>query len=160
MSRPPRKQGIIMDIVEGSSCEVHARPQAAVAGSRVLRCQGDFRWPGVAASEYKQSAEHHRGVTRMGLVGEAGEATAFHLRYFEIAPGGFSSLEHHEHEHAVVVMRGRGVVQLGDAIHEIGFGDTVYVAPHEVHQFRNTSANEPFGFLCIVDAVRDRPVLV
>jgi quercetin dioxygenase-like cupin family protein len=151
---------MIMDIVEGSSCEVGARPQTAVAGSRVLRCQGDFRWPGVPVAEYKQSAEHHRGVTRMGLVGDAGEATAFHLRYFEIAPGGYSSREHHEHEHAVVVMRGRGIVQLGDAVHEIGFGDTVYVAPHEVHQFRNPSATEPFGFLCIVDAVRDRPMLV
>jgi quercetin dioxygenase-like cupin family protein len=149
-----------MDIVEGSSCDIRARPQKAVTGSRVLRNQGDFCWPGVPAAEYKLSAEHHRGVTRMGLVGDAGEATAFHLRYFEIAPGGYSSLEHHQHEHAVVVMRGRGVVQLGDTVHEIGFGDTVYVAPHEVHQFRNTSAKEPFGFLCIVDAVRDRPVLV
>jgi hypothetical protein len=31
------------------------------------------------------------------------------------------------------------------------------VAPHEAHQFRNPSATAPFGFLCAVDAVRDRP---
>src|SRR5438128_6576007 len=127
-----------------SSCELTARPVAPVTGSRVLAHSvtgaGQFRWQGVPAAEYKQAGDHHCGVTRMGLVGDAGEATAFHLRYFEIAPGGYSSREHHEHEHAVVVMRGRGVVQLGVAVHEIGFGDTVYVAPHEVHQFRNTSA--------------------
>jgi ribulose-bisphosphate carboxylase large chain len=93
------------------------------------------------------------------LVGKAGEGTAFHVRYFEIAPGGFSSLEEHGHEHAVVVLRGRGQVQLGEMVHDLGFGDTVYVAPHEVHQFRNPSPDEPFGFLCMVDAQRDRPVV-
>ena len=143
-----------------SSCEIGARPPAAAAtGSRVVRLDADFRWAGVPAAEYKQSAEHHRGVTRVGLVGDQGEATAFHVRYFEIAPGGFSSLEHHGHEHAVVVLRGRGTVQLGDAVHDLAFGDTVYVAPNEVHQFRNPTA-EPFGFLCVVDARRDRPVVV
>jgi ribulose-bisphosphate carboxylase large chain len=144
-----------------SSCEIGDRPkEAAPSGSRVVRLGPGFRWQGVAASDYKQSAEHHRGVTRIGLVGDHGEATGFHLRYFEIAPGGFSSLEHHSHEHAVVVLRGRGQVRLGDAAHDLAFGDTVYVAPHEVHQFRNTSDAEPFGFLCVVDAERDRPVVV
>ena len=60
---------------------------------------------------------------------------------------------------AVVVLRGCGQVQLGDTVHDLAFGDTVYVAPNEVHQFRNPS-EEPFGFLCIVDAERDRPVIL
>ena len=126
------------------------------ADSRVLRMGTDFRWPGVPVSEYKQSTEHWCGIARMSLVGEAGESTAFHVRYFEIAAGGFSSFEHHAHEHVVIVLRGRGQVQLGDSVHDIGFGDVVYVASHEPHQFRNQSA-EPFGFVCIVDAQRDRP---
>ena len=50
-------------------------------------------------------------------------------------------------------------VKLGDRLHTLSFGDTVYVAPNEVHQLRNVSKEEPFGFLCIVDAERDRPVL-
>jgi quercetin dioxygenase-like cupin family protein len=142
-----------------SSCEIGAGPRAAArVGSRVLRMR-DFRWQGVPATEYKQAAEHHAGVTRMSLAGEGGESTAFHTRYFEIAPGGHSSFERHAHEHVVVVLRGRGSVRLGDAVHDVGFGDTVYVAPHEPHQFRN-DGTEPFGFLCIVDAVRDRPVAV
>jgi ribulose-bisphosphate carboxylase large chain len=110
--------------------------------------------------EYKQAAEHWQGVARMVLVGGHGEKTRFQVRYFEIAPGGFSSLERHVHEHAVVVLRGRGQVRLGDAVHELNFGDTVYVAPNAPHQFRNPSAAEPFGFLCVVDAERDRPAPV
>jgi ribulose-bisphosphate carboxylase large chain len=143
---------------KASSCELTARPTVAAAGSRVLRFQGDFRWQGVPVSDYKQSADHWCGVARTALVGETGEQTRFHVRYFEIAPGGFSSRESHRHEHAVIVLRGRGVVELGGERHELGFGDTVYVAPHEVHQFLNATS-EPFGFLCIVDAERDRPVL-
>jgi ribulose-bisphosphate carboxylase large chain len=142
-----------------SSCESKEGPAATAApGSRVLRLGPDFRWQGVAAVEYKQSAGHHQGVTRVTLVGGQGETTAFHTRYFEIAPGGFSSLEKHSHEHVVVVLRGRGEVRLGDTVQPLHFGDTVYVAPEEVHQFRNPSPTEPFGFLCIVDARRDRPV--
>jgi quercetin dioxygenase-like cupin family protein len=144
-----------------SSCEMTTRPATVVSGSRVLKCDpAAFRWAGVPDAQYKDAAAHHRGVTRMALVGGQGEAAAFHLRYFEIAPGGYSSREHHEHEHAVVVLRGRGEVTLGRAVHPLSLGDVVYVAPHEVHQFRNVSETEPFGFLCIVDAERDRPVIV
>jgi quercetin dioxygenase-like cupin family protein len=81
------------------------------------------------------------------------------LAYFEIGSGGFSTLEHHAHEHGVIVLRGRGQVHLGGTWHEVGIGDVVYIAPHEIHQLRNVS-EEPFGFLCIVDAERDRPVVV
>ncbi len=116
-------------------------------------------WRGVAREEYKPAAEHHCGVARSVLAGGAGEKTSFQLRYFEIAPGGFSTLEHHRHEHVVVVLRGRGEVRLGEKWHPLGFGDAVYVAPDEVHQLRN-GTGEPFGFLCVVDAERDRPVAV
>jgi hypothetical protein len=43
-------------------------------------------------------------------------------------------------------------------VHSLGYGDTAYVAPNEVHQLCNTSPDELFGFLCMVDAQRDRPV--
>lgn len=144
-----------------SCCEAGARPASDMppAVSRVLRWQPGFRWDGAPAEAYKAAADHWCGVARTSLAGERGEQTAFHVRYFEIAPGGFSSLEHHRHEHVAVVLRGRGEVRLGDEVHQLGFGDVVYVAPGEVHQFRNRS-EEPFGFLCMVDARRDVPVPV
>jgi ribulose-bisphosphate carboxylase large chain len=145
-----------------SSCEVGTRPEGEAprgAGSRVMRWQPGFRWDGAGVEAYKAAADHWCGVSRTSLVGERGEQTAFHVRYFEIAPDGFSSLEHHAHEHVVFVLRGRGEVQLGGEVHVLSFGDLVYVAPHEVHQFRNRG-DEPFGFLCLVDARRDAPVAI
>jgi quercetin dioxygenase-like cupin family protein len=80
------------------------------------------------------------------------------VRYFEIAPGGHSTLEQHEHEHVVIPIRGRGEAQFGCYIYQVSFGDIVYVAPNDPHQFRNPDTNrEPFGFLCIVNAQRDAP---
>jgi quercetin dioxygenase-like cupin family protein len=143
-----------------SSCEIRSGAVTEAGGSRIHRFRPNFRWDGVNVAEYKQPADHWCGIARLMLIGDRGENTAFHLRYFEIAPGGFSSLEHHAHEHAVVVLRGRGQVQLGGAIHDVTFGDTIYVAPHEVHQLRNPSDTDVFGFLCIVDSERDAPTLV
>ena len=130
---------------------------AAPVASRVVRFdRGAFAWEGVARREYKRADATWAEVTRQVLVGAAGESCGFHLRYFEVAPGGHTTLERHRHEHAVVVLRGTGEVELGGAVHPLAFGDLVWVAPGEVHRFRNPG-EEPFGFLCAVDAVRDRP---
>ena len=81
----------------------------------------------------------------------------FELRYFEIAPGGYSSLEHHAHGHAVVIVKGTGAVRLGEVTEPVSPLDVVYVAPHDVHRFL-AGAGEALGFLCVVDRARDRPV--
>ncbi len=125
--------------------------------SKVLAAR-EFRWP-VPLKPYKDGGELFRDVTRQTLLGEGEgeEALAFVTRYFEIADGGYSTLEHHEHPHAVVILRGRGTVQLGARSFAVGPADCVYVAPGEAHQFR-ADRGEALGFLCIVDRDRDRPV--
>jgi quercetin dioxygenase-like cupin family protein len=129
--------------------------------SKVIRHEGGFSWRGVPIEPYKTTTETWKGVTRRELSGKRGESQRFHLRYFEIAPGGFSSLEKHDHEHVVFPIRGRGIVRFGRFIQEVGFGDVVYIAPGDPHQLRTPDdADEPFGFLCIVNAERDRPVPV
>jgi len=134
------------------------RPALHGNHSKVIRHAGDFTWTGVATEAYKATTETWRGITRRELVGKRGESPRFHVRYFEIAPGGHSTLEQHEHEHVVIPQRGRGEAQLGCDVYRVGFGDVVYVAPNEPHQFRNPEgAQEPFGFLCIVNAERDLP---
>lgn len=126
--------------------------------SKLLRFLPGFAWQGVSLEPYKKDSDTWRGMTRRELVGKRGESTPFHVRYFEIEPGGHSTLEKHHHEHAVVVMRGRGEVQIGCRLYPVGFGDVVYVCPQDPHQFRcPEGAAEPFGFLCVVAAVRDRP---
>lgn len=127
--------------------------------SRVIRAT-DFRWDGVAVREYKDPAPHYRDVSRQTLLGDADTdpALGVQLRYFEVAPGGHSTLERHAHPHAVVVLRGRGEVLLGGCIEPVDSGDCVYVGPHTWHQFL-AAPDAPLGFLCVVDRVRDRPVL-
>ncbi len=133
--------------------------------SRVIR-SGAAGWAGVEPARYKDEAEGagcFLGATRHTLLGAAregpGAALDFELRYFELAPGGYSSLERHAHPHAVVVLKGKGTVRLGDSVEPVAPFDVVYVAPHQVHRFSADGA-ESLGFLCIVDRDRDRPVAV
>jgi ribulose-bisphosphate carboxylase large chain len=122
----------------------------------IYRHRRDCRWEGVALDRYKQSGGDWFSISRQVLLGKRGESSKFHLRYFEIAPGGHSSLEKHRHEHVVICARGRGKVRLGEKSHLIKNLDTVYIAPNTVHQLLNPYT-EPFGFFCIVNAKRDRP---
>jgi quercetin dioxygenase-like cupin family protein len=109
--------------------------------------QGGFEWHGIVRERYDRAEV--ADVTKQVLLGPGDGAHNFALRYFEVAAGGASALESHPHDHGVMVLRGTGKVRLGDAEHAIGFGDVVYVAPGELHQFVNTGA-EPLGFLCVV----------
>jgi ribulose-bisphosphate carboxylase large chain len=126
--------------------------------SKVIRHDGCFDWPQVPLEPYKATSETWKGITRRELIGKRGESPRFHVRYFELEPGGYSTLERHAHEHVVLVLRGRGEARFGCELHRVGFGDLIYVAPDDPHQFLNPEhATEPFGFLCIVNAERDRP---
>lgn len=141
--------------------EVPAAPELVGNHSKLLRQTGGLRWEGVDEEDYKATTETWQGISRRELIGKRGESPAFHVRYFEIEPGGFSTLEKHHHEHVVIVQRGRGQARFGCYMYEVGFGDVVYVGPDDPHQFLCPGdATEPFGFLCIVNADRDRPEAV
>ena len=60
--------------------------------------------------------------------------------------------------HAVMVLRGHGHCLVGDEVREIKLHDLVTVPPWTWHQFRATGA-EALGFLCMVNADRDKPQL-
>src|SRR5688572_12832015 len=83
------------------------------------------------------------------LVGESDGAPNFAMRQFEVSPGGHTPRHSHPYEHEVYVLEGRGVVVEGATEHEMRAGDVVYVAPNDVHQFRNTG-DEPLRFICMV----------
>src|SRR5919108_2082879 len=117
----------------------------------------DYRWEGVEELPYKEDERAlFKSVTRQVLFCDPdlkGE-----LRYFEVAPGGFSTLERHEHMHAVLILRGRGHCLVGGEVRPIETRDLVTVPPMTWHQFRATKG-EPLGFLCMVNATRDKPQL-
>lgn len=128
-----------------------------VAAPPLRRQAGDFAWEGVERRPYKETdAALFKGISRQILFSEAN--LAGELRYFEIEPGGFSTLERHAHVHGVMVIRGAGRCLVGTEVREIAPFDLVTIPPWTWHQFR-TGASEPLGFLCLVDAARDRPVL-
>lgn len=127
-------------------------------GSKVLPFTR-FRWEGVEVRAYKaQGSVPFKDVTRQTLLGErpGEEALSFITRYFEIQPGGYSTLERHRHPHCVVIIRGTGEVVLGEEVQRIAPFDCVFVAPGTPHQFRATGG-KPLGFICAVDRERDTP---
>ncbi len=119
--------------------------------------RADYRWNGVELKPYKEDDRAlFKSITRQVLFSDPeldGE-----LRYFEVAPGGFSTLERHEHMHAVLVLRGRGDCLVGTQVKALETRDLVTVPPLTWHQFR-ASKGEPLGFLCMVNARRDKPQL-
>lgn len=123
---------------------------------RIYRHRGNHSWTGIKTEKYKKEDGGWSDIARQVLVGDKGESARFHLRYFEIAPGGYSSLERHRHEHVVVCIKGKGKVVIGKKTCGLKYLDTVYIAPNTAHQLRNPY-DEPFGFFCIVNAERDRP---
>jgi quercetin dioxygenase-like cupin family protein len=117
----------------------------------------EFQYPSTDLTSYKDEPGTWVAVTRRILNSDG--ASKFEARYFEIAPGGYTSFEKHVHEHFVVVLRGEGQVRLGNEWSDIAHGDTVLVQELTPHQFRNPG-EEPFGILCVVDRERDRPILL
>ncbi len=134
-------------------------PSAASPAHRFTPCTEPFRWAGIPVTAYQSTpatGADFSGITRQTLFGHSGETIGFEVRYFEIAPGGWSSLECHEHAHAVIGLRGVGKVLLGDTVQTLGFLDLAYIGANCIHRLVNDGPT-PFGFLCIVDAKRDRP---
>ena len=117
----------------------------------------DFRWDGVAYQPYKQDGEApFKDISRQVLFHD--DALACELRYFEMAANGFSSLERHEHAHAVMILRGDGRCMVGDEVRYVKQFDLITIPAWTWHQFR-ANAGAAFGFLCMVNVKRDRPVL-
>jgi quercetin dioxygenase-like cupin family protein len=140
--------------------DVRGRPRGGDP-RRIAFDPATFRWAGVEERAYKFRLGNERGMGWKGVtrhtLGEPGRLGAgFELRYFELEPGGYSSLEKHAHVHLVVVVRGAGRVLVGAALVDLAPLDALYVPPMTPHRWVN-EGDEPFGFMCTVDADRDRP---
>src|SRR5579875_1086694 len=86
----------------------------------------DFEWEGVPRQPYKEEgAAPFKAISRQVLFNEA--SMGCELRYFEMAPGGHSTLERHEHMHAVMILRGHGHALVGEQVREVGPYDLVTV---------------------------------
>ena len=107
---------------------------------------GGWDWEGVPVHGY---GPERPGVTVRRFISRQDESNNMEIRYFELQPGATSNFESHNYEHAVLVLRGRGTIRLGDEVHAIQFGDAIFVESDQIHQFR-AAEDETMGFMCAV----------
>lgn len=123
----------------------------------LIRHSGDYRWDNVELLAYKEAGNHFKNITRQILLDGQPELPC-QVRYFEIASGGYSTLEQHEHVHYVVIARGGGEALVGDSIYQVQEKDVLMIPSLTWHQFRATS-EQPLGFICLVNMDRDKALL-
>ncbi len=117
----------------------------------------NYRWDGVPHLPYKEEGSApFKSITRQVLFHDP--ELRCELRYFEVAPGGYSTLERHQHSHGVMILRGEADVMVGGEVKPVKTHDLVRIPPMTWHRFR-TRGEEPMGFLCMVNVERDRPQL-
>jgi mannose-6-phosphate isomerase-like protein (cupin superfamily) len=116
-----------------------------------------YRWESVDVLQYKaEGSAPFKDVTRQVLFQEP--ELGYEWRYFEVGPGGHTTLERHEHVHSVMIVRGGGEALVGTSVYPIRQYDLFRVPAMTWHQFR-AGDDEPMGFLCLVSSERDRPQL-
>ena len=89
------------------------------------------------------------GVTERWLITSEHGAKNFSMRMLEIGPLISTPKHHHESEHEIYVLVGRGEVITEEGTFPLREGSIVYVPSNEVHQFINTGASA----MRLIDAV-------
>ena len=105
-------------------------------------------------ADYEQNDVDLEGASRVKmrmLIGPADQADVFHMRHFEVAPGGHTPLHAHNYEHEILVLKGQGLAASPTGDRPLKARDVVWVPPNEIHQFRNTGS-EPLEIVCLIPA--------
>jgi len=87
------------------------------------------------------------------LLGPAEGAPNFALRRFRMGEGGGMPRHTNEVEHEQYVLSGRARITVGDEVHEVAAGHTLYIPARVPHSYEVVEA--PFEFLCIVPNAPD-----
>ena len=97
-----------------------------------------------------------KGVTVRWLIGPDSDAPTFHMRQFEISPGGHTPKHSHAWEHECYILEGQGKVHCATrGQRPVKAGDVVYVRPGEEHQFVNDHWSK-LTFLCLIPRPCDK----
>lgn len=107
-----------------------------------------------AIDAHQQSDVTMQGATQAKmrmLIGPDEAAPNFHMRHFEVAPGGHTPHHQHDYEHEILVLKGGGTAKSEQGERTIKAGDVIYVPANEMHQFVNTS-QVPLEFVCLIPA--------
>jgi len=91
------------------------------------------------------------GAKMRMLVGPNDGAMNFHMRHFEVAPGGHTPHHSHDYEHEILILTGGGVAKSEKGERRFRAGDVIFVPPNERHQFIN-DGTVPCTFICLIPA--------
>src|SRR5690606_1720221 len=127
---------------EGEAAVSHAREDDAGA---VVRAADQVPMNPVAAG---------RGTEMQVLVGPDQGAPTFVLRRIRMEKGGGIPAHTNDVEHEQYVLRGRARITIGDAVHEVGPDDTLYIPAGTPHAYDVIEG--PFEFICVVPNAPDR----
>jgi len=84
------------------------------------------------------------------LIGKKDRSDNIIMRHFTIAPGGNTPRHTHNYEHVIKIESNRGIIIDKDGVeHELSKGQSVFVKPNELHQFKNPY-DENFEIICII----------
>src|SRR5210317_268193 len=79
-----------------------------------------------------------KNVTMKILIGPEDGSDGIIMRKFKIAPGGNTPHHKHDYEHVVKVESNRGILIDEKGVeHELKKGQSAFVKPNDMHQFRN-----------------------
>lgn len=107
-------------------------------------------------SEHSQTDVQMEGAEKVRmrmLIGPDEAAPTFHMRHFEIQPGGNTPHHTHDYEHEVLILKGRGHVKSPAGDQPFEPGCVVWIPANEKHQFCNTGG-EPVEMICLIPAPR------
>ena len=85
------------------------------------------------------------------LIGPDDAAPNFHMRHFEIAPGGHTPHHQHDYDHEILVLKGTGTAKSEQGDRPFTAGDVIFVPANEKHQFVN-NGSETLAFICLIPA--------
>ncbi len=84
------------------------------------------------------------------LIGSDDNSDNIIMRHFIIAPGGNTPRHMHNYEHVIKIESKRGIlVDKNGAEHQLSEGQSAFVPPNELHQFKNPY-DEDFEIICII----------
>lgn len=92
------------------------------------------------------------------LIGPDQGAPNFALRRFIMEQGGGMPLHTNDVEHEQYVLTGRARIRIGEQVHEVAAGHTLYIPAGAPHSYDVVEG--PFEFLCIVPNRPDQVHLV
>ena len=91
------------------------------------------------------------GARMRMLIGPDDGAGNFHMRQFEVAPGGHSPHHSHDYEHEILVLGGSGLAKSEQGDRPVKAGDVIFIPANERHQFLNNGSG-PLSFICLIPA--------